>query len=169
MNKTTRQEMSKARKGLTPKNQPHLTNMYRTRHPTTMAYAFCLCAHMLFSRIWPGTFFFLVFKIYWLGFPQGLQRVAQRRLLGKKVTHCRQVPGLLLWGLENACQLQEPDPRPKLRTVIYPVVLLHAHGDAIIKFQPGHVAEPKDNRSTIWPDQQMHSVSLRMWALGPSQ
>ena len=38
----------------------------------------------------------------------------------RKVTHCHQVPGLLLRGLEDAVSLQEPDPGTKLHAVAYP-------------------------------------------------
>lgn len=50
-----------------------------------------------------------VFKIYWCGFPRGLQRTAWTRFLGAKVR-----------GPGRARQLQEPDPGSKLDTVTYP-------------------------------------------------
>lgn len=44
-----------------------------------------------------------------------------------------------------------------------PVPLLHAHGDTIIKFQPGDIAEPEDDPGTVGPADalsQLTNVSL---------
>lgn len=55
-------------------------------------------------------------------------------------------------GLQDAPrQLQEADAGSKLDAITYPVTPLHAHGDAVIKFQPGDVAEPEDDPGTVRP------------------